>query len=315
MACIWYLAPRAVNPAPTPPNPRHPLQQAFENGVVSAGCGKPDIEWHDASGAAALPALPAGVQVIVASSTLVVDKLVFLAAAAAIPKVFVGVADPTLLDPSDVTGVNSLSRADSVRLRAHLREAFPGAGPGTTALNRIGVLFNNANPSKHVQAAAILTSAPPAVTLFPVAGLAPGGLPPNFQNQLVQIANGTHLLSAGIACDGLIVLSDPGTLENAAAIVDAVNTMPAPRLKTIYEGREFALVDGLMGFGADRAAAYKKAGELACQICSLPPGAPLPRRRLPTVSGNVSINRATATAEWGAGRHPVTLGGRPTELV
>jgi len=311
MACIEYLA-------PTPINPPNRLQLAFRDGAIGEGCSAASISFHDARGAAPNPPLPAagpaaaGVKVIVASSTLVAARLGGLLppALADKPKVFVGVADDALLALPNVTGVQSLSPAESVELRDIWTSAFAGGS--------IGVLFNNANPSKHAQAAAI-ANAPPAgvtITVFPVDGLAPGILPGDFQAQLDGIADGTHPLAGGRAHRGLIVLSDPGTVENAAAVVNAVNATETP-LKAIYEGREFAEAGGLMAFGPDRAPAYKRAGELACQICRGLLTADAHAVERAPGAGTVFIGRAAAAAEWGLPGEPAALGarGRPTQLV
>lgn len=279
--------------SPVPLRPRTPYYAAFLEGLAELGYGEKNVLPVEAAAdppAAIARLVSEGVRVMVASSTPLSDAAA--AANTGVPIVAVGVAAPR----PGVTGVASLTPKQSVKLLNLLTAAFP-------AIKRIAVLHNAANRSKQAQFAELHAAGQArglTVDAFTVADT--GGLKADFESAFNAFAP----QPPEPRYDGLILLSDPLMVTNAAALTVLAATH---NIYAIYETREFAQAGGLMAYGPDRAGMYRQAGRIASEICSNP-GAALPPVQDPQAPTEVFIHPVTARSPYGfRGQVPAELAG------
>jgi ABC-type uncharacterized transport system substrate-binding protein len=244
-----------------------------------------NIERRFAAGQAdRLPALAAelvalDVEVILAAATPAA-----IAARNATGKIAIVMADPgdavqlglvrSLARPgTNITGVTSLAPDLATKRLALLKEAFPKT-------TRVAVLWNSAIPPAEVALKELRTAAPALgleLQLVEVKGAA------GFANVFPAILQG-H-------ADALFVFPDPLTFGNREAIIGFANMNSIPAL---FGAREFVEAGGLMSYGSDYPAMFRRAGEYVGRILNGESPADLPVEQ-PT-KFDLIINLKTAKA-------------------
>ena len=146
---------------------------------------------------------------------------------------------------TNITGVTSLAPALATKRMALLKEAFSNTA-------RVAVLWNSAIPPAEVALKELQAAAPLlGVDLRFVE--VPG--PPGFAEAFAAIMR-EH-------ADALFVFPDPLTFGNRESIVGFANKNSIPAL---FGAREFVEVGGLMSYGSDYPALFRRAGNYVGRI-------------------------------------------------
>jgi ABC-type uncharacterized transport system substrate-binding protein len=174
---------------------------------------------------------------------------------------------------ANITGVTSLAPELATKRLELLKEAFPH-----TAL--VGVLWNAAIPPAEVALNELRTAAPSlGVDLLFVE--VPG--PPGFADAFATIVQKR--------ADALFVFPDPLTFGNRESIIGFANKSSIPAL---FGAREFVDAGGLMSYGSDYPAMFRRAGNYVGRILNGVRPADLPVEQ-PT-KFDLIINLKTAKA-------------------
>jgi putative tryptophan/tyrosine transport system substrate-binding protein len=191
-----------------------------------------------------------GVDAIVAGGTP--PTIATMRATATIPIVFVGAGDPlgtglvaSLAKPGgNVTGLSNQNRDVAGKRLALLRELVPD-------LRRLGILGNPDNPSEMLEARDVAAWAA-------AAGLDATAL------EIRQMRDIDSALD-GLKGPGLGLYVTAGPLTNANAL--RINTLAlVARLPTMYGSREPLDAGGLMSYGANSPAMYRRAAQYVDKI-------------------------------------------------
>jgi putative ABC transport system substrate-binding protein len=173
----------------------------------------------------------------------------------------------------NITGVTSLAPELATKRIALLKEAFPKT-------SRIAVLWNSAIPPAEL-ALKELRSAAPVLGLDLQFVEVPG--PPGFTEAFAAIMRER--------ANGLFVFPDPLTFGNRESIAGFANTNSIPAL---FGAREFVEIGGLMSYGSDYPAMFRRAGNYVGRILNGESPAELPIEQ-PT-KFDLIINLKTARA-------------------
>ena len=143
---------------------------------------------------------------------------------------------------TNITGVTSLAPALATKRMALLKEAFSNTA-------RVAVLWNSAIPPAEV-ALKELQAAAPVLGVDLQFVEVPG--PPGFAEAFAAITR-EH-------ADAFFVFPDPLTFGNRESIVGFANKNSIPAL---FGAREFVEVGGLMSYGSDYPALFRRAGNMS----------------------------------------------------
>jgi putative ABC transport system substrate-binding protein len=172
---------------------------------------------------------------------------------------------------ANVTGVTSLAPELATKRLGLLKEAFPG-------IEQVAVLWNAAIPPAEVALKELRTAAP-------MLGL---------ELHLMEVKGGPALADALAKLKrghALFVFPDPLMFGNRDVIVGFVNRSSVPAL---FGAREFVEAGGLMSYGSDYPAMFRRAGDYVGRILNGESPADLPVER-PT-KFDLVINLKTAKA-------------------
>jgi putative ABC transport system substrate-binding protein len=267
-AAAWPLAARAQQPANLPtvgflgagsPATADVWVSAFtsrmrELGWIEDRNIKIDMRWadgrNDRSAEIAAELVRRKVDVIVTYSsehTQIVKQ-----ATSTIPIVFALAADPvgsglvaSLARPGgNVTGLSAQNVDLTAKRFELLREIVPG-------LRRLAVLFNGNNPTAKIEIDIVRTAATPVgIEIFPSTILGPEDIAP----AIAEIAK---------EADALFVVGEPMTFTHRTRI----NTLAlAARLPTNYATRGYVEVGGLMSYGPNFPASFRRAADYVHKI-------------------------------------------------
>jgi putative ABC transport system substrate-binding protein len=156
---------------------------------------------------------------------------------------------------ANITGVTSLAPELATKRLALLKEAFPKTA-------RVAVLWNSAIPPAEV-ALKELRAAAPALGVDLQFVEVPG--PPGFAEAFAAIMRER--------ADALFVFPDPLTFGNRESIIGFANKNSIPAL---FGAREFVEVGGLMSYGSDYPAMFRRAGNYVGRILNGASPADLP---------------------------------------
>jgi putative tryptophan/tyrosine transport system substrate-binding protein len=173
----------------------------------------------------------------------------------------------------NITGVTSLAPEVAAKRIALLKEAFP-------KITRVAVLWNSAIPPAELALKELRAAAPIVgvdLQLVEVTG------PPGFTDAFAAITRERS--------DGLFVFPDPLTFGNRESIVGFANKNSIPAM---FGAREFVEVGGLMSYGSDYPAMFRRAGNYVGRILNGESPAELPIEQ-PT-KFELIINLKTARA-------------------
>ena len=173
----------------------------------------------------------------------------------------------------NITGVTSLAPEVAAKRIALLKEAFPRTA-------RVAVLWNSAIPPAELALKELRAAAPMLgvdLQLVEVMG------PPGFTDAFAAITRDR--------ADGLFVFPDPLTFGNRESIVGFANKNSIPAM---FGAREFVEGGGLMSYGSDYPAMFRRAGNYVGRILNGESPAELPIEQ-PT-KFELIINLKTARA-------------------
>lgn len=174
---------------------------------------------------------------------------------------------------ANVTGVTSLAPELATKRLALLKEAFPNIG-------QVAVLWNVAIPPAEVALKELRAAAP-------MLGL---------DLKLMEVKGATGLVDVFATlkqdhADALFVFPDPLTFGNRDAIANFANKNSVPAL---FGAREFIEAGGLMSYGSDYPAMFRRAGNYVGRILNGESPADLPVER--PAKFELIINLRTAKA-------------------
>jgi putative ABC transport system substrate-binding protein len=243
------------------------------------------IERRFAAGQAnRLPALAAELVALNVDVMLAAATPAAKAAQSATSRIAIVMADPgdavqlglvaSLARPgANITGVTSLAPELATKRLALLKEAFPKTA-------RVAVLWNSAIPPAEV-ALKELRAAAPVLGMDLHFAEVPG--PPGFAEAFAAITRE--------GADALFVFPDPLTFGNRESIVGFANKNS---IAALFGAREFVEVGGLMSYGTDYPAMFRRAGNYVGRILNGASPADLPVE-LP-MKFDLVINLKTAKA-------------------
>jgi putative ABC transport system substrate-binding protein len=174
---------------------------------------------------------------------------------------------------ANITGVTSLAPELATKRLELLNEAFPKTA-------RVAVLWNSAIPPAEV-ALNELRAAAPVLGVDLLFVEVPG--PPGFAEAFAAIMRER--------ADALFVFPDPLTFGNRESIVGFANKNSIPAL---FGAREFVEVGGLMSYGSDYPAMFRRAGNYVGRILYGMSPADLPVEQ--PIKFDLLINLKTAKA-------------------
>jgi putative ABC transport system substrate-binding protein len=174
---------------------------------------------------------------------------------------------------ANITGVTSLAPELATKRLEMLKEAFPKTA-------RVAILWNSAIPPAEI-ALKELRAAAPALGV---------------KLQYVEVSGAFGFAEAFAAitresADALFVFPDPLTFGNRESIVGFANQNSIPAL---FGAREFVQVGGLMSYGSDYPAMFRRAGNYVGRILNGMSAADLPIER--PAKFDLIINLKTAKA-------------------